>query len=92
MYLLSSLSYSIASTFKRVSIIIATTIIFHKTLSFGNMAGIAVASIGISFSHIFLPLGAIAYNIATKRSKRERKLPELKGNTKFSFIDFVAVK
>ena len=91
MYLLSSLSYSIASTFKRVSIIIATTIIFHKTLSFGNIAGIAVASIGIHFT-VPLLIGAIAYNIATKRSKRERKLPELKGSTKFSFIDFVAVK
>lgn len=54
MYLLSSLSYSIASTFKRVSIIISTSIIFHKQLSIGNLAGIAIASFGklsISISH-----------------------------------------
>ena len=49
MYLLSSLSYSIASTFKRVSIIIVTSIVFHKVLSIGNVAGIFVATVGMLF-------------------------------------------
>ena len=48
MFLMQSLSYSIASTFKRVSIIIFTSLIFHKHLSVGTYLGIAVASIGKS--------------------------------------------
>ena len=47
MFLMDSLSYSITSTFKRVSIIIFTSLIFHKQLSVGTYLGIIVASIGI---------------------------------------------
>lgn len=46
MFQLTSLSYSIASTFKRVSIIVVTSIVFRKVLSVGNIAGIVVATIG----------------------------------------------
>lgn len=46
MYLFSSLSYSIASTFKRVSIIAATSIILGNVLSWKNMLGIVVATAG----------------------------------------------
>ena len=46
MFQLTSLSYSIASTFKRVSIIVVTSVVFKKVLSAGNVAGIVVATVG----------------------------------------------
>ena len=46
MHLLSSLSYSIASTFKRLAIIVMSSLVFGKVLSFGNKIGIAIATFG----------------------------------------------
>ena len=91
MYLLSSLSYSIASTFKRLSIILITSFIFHKKLSTGNVFGITIASIGIE-GFTVSSVGAVLYNIASKRSKRKRKLPELEMKKDLWSTDFVIVK
>lgn len=46
MSLVTSLSYSICSTFKRVAIILASAYYFDKTLTMSNLFGILVASIG----------------------------------------------
>ena len=66
MFVLSSLSYSITSTFKRVAIIVATSLFFGKRLSAGNVLGIGVATIG-----------AVLYNIMSKKGGHTRKLPVL---------------
>lgn len=47
MSLVTSLSYSICSTFKRVAIILASAAYFKKTLTLSNLFGIVVASIGM---------------------------------------------
>ena len=64
MFLLSSLSYSITSTFKRVAIIVATSLFFGKRLSSGNVLGVGIATIG-----------AILYNIMSKKRGHVQKLP-----------------
>ncbi|KAK8825638.1 hypothetical protein WA577_000809, partial [Blastocystis sp. JDR] len=64
MFLLSSLSYSITSTFKRVAIIVATSLFFGKRLSAGNVLGVGIATIG-----------AILYNIMSKKRGHVQKLP-----------------
>ena len=46
MSLITSLSYSITSTFKRVTIILASVAYFGKTLTWSNLSGIIIASIG----------------------------------------------
>ncbi|CBK22610.2 uncharacterized protein [Blastocystis hominis] len=69
MYLFSSLSYSIASTFKRVSIIVATSIILGNVLSWKNMLGIVVAT-----------AGAVGYNVVNRRSRTKRRLPPLEAD------------
>lgn len=48
MSLVTSLSYSICSTFKRVAIILASAAYFKKTLTVSNLFGIVVASAGMS--------------------------------------------
>ena len=75
MYLFSSLSYSIASTFKRVAIITATSILLKNTLSPKNVFGIIVAT-----------FGAVAYNVANRRSKKERRLPQLPVTPDLAFL------
>ena len=47
MSLVTSLSYSITSTFKRVAIILASVVYFGKTLTWSNLLGITIASIGM---------------------------------------------
>lgn len=66
MFLLSSLSYSITSTFKRVAIIVVTSLFFGKRLSVGNVFGVGIAT-----------LGAILYNIMSKKRGHIRKLSAL---------------
>ncbi|KAK8796957.1 hypothetical protein WA588_001082 [Blastocystis sp. NMH] len=80
MSLVTSLSYSIASTFKRVAIILTSVLYFGKTLSFSNILGICVASIG-----------AIMYNVNTKRNPNRRKSPELKANRELSYMDLKTI-
>ena len=71
----SSLSYSIASTFKRVTIITATSILLKNTLSLKNVLGIVIAT-----------FGAVAYNVASRRSKKERRLPQLPVKLDVAFL------
>ena len=66
MFLLSSLSYSITSTFKRVAIILTTSLFFGKHLSFENVLGVAIATVG-----------AVLYNITSRRRGNRRSLPTL---------------
>lgn len=47
MSLVTSLSYSIASTFKRVTIILASVAYFGKKLTWSNLLGITIASVGM---------------------------------------------
>ena len=70
MYLFSSLSYSIASTFKRVSIIVATS------MSWKNMLGIVVATAGEEKKGNSR-VGAVTYNVVNRRSRKKRRLPPL---------------
>lgn len=90
MSLVTSLSYSIASTFKRVAIILTSVIYFGKTLSLSNILGICVASIGRLLSGV-LRLGAIMYNVNTKRNPNRRKSPELKANRELSYMDLKTI-
>ena len=76
MYLFSSLSYSIASTFKRVSIILATSLILGNVLSWKNVLGIVVATAG-ERSGGDLNVGAVGYNVVNRRSRKKRRLPPL---------------
>ena len=64
MSLVTSLSYSIASTLKRVSIIISSVLYFGKSITLSNLFGIAVAS-----------FGAVLYNIQSKKTNRRRVSP-----------------
>ena len=79
MYLFSSLSYSIASTFKRVSIIVATSIILGNVLSWKNMLGIVVATAGEE-QRGDLRVGAVGYNVVNRRSRTKRRLPPLEAD------------
>ena len=88
--LVTSLSYSIASTFKRVAIILTSVLYFGKTLSFSNILGICVASIGSVLLRT-LRLGAIMYNVNTKRNPNRRKSPELKANRELSYMDLKTI-
>jgi singapore isolate B (sub-type 7) whole genome shotgun sequence assembly, scaffold_2 len=90
MSLVTSLSYSIASTFKRVAIILTSVLYFGKTLSFSNILGICVASIGSVLLRT-LRLGAIMYNVNTKRNPNRRKSPELKANRELSYMDLKTI-
>ena len=76
MSLVTSLSYSIASTFNRVSIILSSVLYFGKSITFSNLLGIVVASIG-----------AVMYNVHSKKSNRRRKSPQLKANRELSYTD-----
>lgn len=90
MSLVTSLSYSIASTFKRVAIILTSVVYFGKTLSLSNILGICVASIGTMLLRI-LRIGAIMYNVNTKRNPNRRKSPELKANRELSYMDLKTI-
>ena len=76
MSLVTSLSYSIASTLKRVSIIISSVLYFGKSITLSNLFGIAVAS-----------FGAVLYNIQSKKTNRRRVSPQLKANRELSYTD-----
>ena len=80
MSLVTSLSYSICSTFKRVSIILASVAYFGKTLTLSNLLGIIIAS-----------LGAVMYNLNSKRGQHRRKSPELKANRELSYMDLKTI-
>ena len=80
MSLVTSLSYSIASTLKRVSIIISSVLYFGKSITLSNLFGIAVAS-----------FGAVLYNIQSKKTNRRRVSPQLKANRELSYTDLSTI-
>ena len=80
MSLVTSLSYSIASTLKRVSIIISSVQYFGKSITLSNLFGIAVAS-----------FGAVLYNIQSKKTNRRRVSPQLKANRELSYTDLSTI-
>ena len=80
MSLVTSLSYSIASTLKRVSIIISSVLYFGKSITLSNLFGIAVAS-----------CGAVLYNIQSKKTNRRRVSPQLKANRELSYTDLSTI-
>ena len=80
MSLVTSLSYSIASTLKRVSIIISSVLYFGKSITLSNLFGIAVAS-----------FGAVLYNIQSKKTNRRRVSPQLMANRELSYTDLSTI-
>ena len=80
MSLVTSLSYSIASTLKRVSIIISSVLYFGKSITLSNLFGIAVAS-----------FGAVLYNVQSKKTNRRRVSPQLKANRELSYTDLSTI-
>ena len=80
MSLVTSLSYSIASTLKRVSIIISSVLYFGKSITLSNLFGIAVAS-----------FGAVLYNIQSKKTNRRRVSPQRKANRELSYTDLSTI-
>lgn len=80
MSLVTSLSYSIASTLKRVSIIISSVLYFGKPITFSNLFGIAVAS-----------FGAVLYNVQSKKTDRRRVSPQLKASRELSYTDLSTI-